>query len=201
MAQTLRAGRGFIAGVVMLGLLTTGYVVVDDSLVGNAPGASSVVTGAGLGTTPTTASATPADVPDATVQKVASSVSDVVGLNELVVLPSADGKGVTVSAMVDLGDHSAPRSTWLPQVRRAVQQYLYGVYQSGAVVENAQVYFTQNGEIVAGAGLGKQAYLSMAAEASTGQSNFVQTLESQPTVTNEGTKDSWFETQTTANAP
>lgn len=201
MTQMLRAGRSWVGGMVILGLLTAIYVLVDDSLVGGSHVAPSVLAGGSSGTTQNATLQTPADVPDTTVQKIASGVKGVAGLNELVVLPSADGQGVTISAMVDLGDHSAPRSIWYPQVRSAVQQYFYGIYQSGENVESAQVYFTQNGEIVAGAGLGKQAYVGIAAEASTGQSGLAQALESQPTVTNEGSKDSWFETQTTPNAP
>lgn len=209
--------------ITVLGLLAAVYALADFSLTSILPAntaagnrlsstaVGSSTQGATGGTGTTGGSTTvgsgaavaqnPQGVSSAVVKQITESLKDVKGLNELVVLPAQTGSGVTVSAMVDLADYSLPQSQWSPVVQSDVQAFFNEVYQSGENVQNAQVYFTVNQKVVAGAGLGSEAYKKLSSETATGQSGFTQALASAPTVTNQSTLDSWFQTQTTPNAP
>lgn len=199
--------------VLVVGLLVAVYALADISL---ASKFSSATPGRGgsvaLSSTPTGLSSLAAlgngtslpgtqDVSNVVVKKITDSLQGVSGLDELVVLPAQSGSGVTVSAMVDLGNHSMPQTQWSPVVKSDVQSYFNGVYQSGETVQNAQIYFTVNQKVVAGAGLGPSAYQKLSAETATGGPGFIQELASAPMVTNQSTSDTWFQMQTVANAP
>lgn len=139
------------------------------------------------------------DVPDSVVKAIAEDTGVVPGLEDLVVLGSATGTGYVVSATVDLGYGSSPPSNWQSQVERDVMAYFQGVYGSGKPVSSAELYFLQDGQIIAGAGLGVDVYHKLSPAAfSTGQ-GFVQDLKSQPMVAGDSPDDSWFEEASAAS--
>lgn len=189
----------------VVGLLVVVYALADLSLASNVPVAmkhhGSLTSGGAAATGVSTVPQSPGNVSSATVQAIAQSLQGVNGVNELVVLPNTSGSGVTVSATVDIADHTVPESTWSPIVQNDVRAFFTGLYKSGENVQNAEVYFTVNQKVIAGADVGVKAYQDLTTQTATGGSGFVQALASAPMVTNEGAKDIWFQTQTTPNAP
>ena len=226
--KSTRKGWNRTFGVVaILTVLVLGftYAVADESLLGTSSGSGALHTlFKGMGTT-TSSNDTSAgtavvgfsslgsgsgglgagtvgssDVPNAVVEKIASSLGGVSGVDELVVLPTS-ASGVMVSAMVNLGDHSIPKTTWRPIVQADVEAFFPAVFGSQENVQMAQVYFTENGNVVAGAGLGERAYSNMAANASTGQSGFVAELKTSPMNTGNGMDESWYQSLSSSSIP
>ncbi len=134
------------------------------------------------------------NVPNSAVVAIANQLGGLQGRSpELVVTPSSTGTGYDVSATVDLGDSANTSSaTWTPEVKHDVPVYFQGVFSSGQPVEQAQVYFTVGGQIVAGAAIGRASYEALTASASTG-AGWLSTLSSLPAITGEGANDRWFE--------
>jgi hypothetical protein len=133
------------------------------------------------------------DVSDKVVQQLATSLSNIVSNDdELAVLPMTGGTGYTVSTTISVDDVPSSQD-WRQAVSQDITQYFTDIYGQSQPVENAQVYFTKDGQIVAGAGLGKQVYGQLVATASTDGGGFVQSLQAQPVRTQQGAMDSWVE--------
>lgn len=135
------------------------------------------------------------NVPDSAVRAIASQLGQLRGSNpELVVAPAMTGSSYDVSATVDVGeDASVPASAWTATVKHDVPVYFAGVFGSGQPIEQAEVYFTVGGQIVAGAALGKSSYKALVASTAAGGSGWLATLSSLPAVTGQGAGNRWFE--------
>jgi len=137
------------------------------------------------------------NVPEAIVQGIANQLGTVSGLDELVVMSAVNGAGYTVSATVDLGQNTSENaSVWRTSVQSDVSRYFQGVFAKQLNVENAQVYFTLGGNVVAGAGLGTSAYQTLTTSVSTTSESMSQAIAQLPVVSQDGANDSWFEEQT-----
>lgn len=146
------------------------------------------------GTIPLPSSSSSSDVSDAVVAKVAQSLSNVLGDNdELVVLPATGSTGVTVSATITLDGGDPSSTNWKQTVSDDIGQYFTDIYTLTQPIENAQVYFLQNGQLVAGAEVGRQVYKQLTDTTGTGSGGFVQSLAAQPVRTNQGAMDSWVQ--------
>ncbi|WDL97327.1 hypothetical protein [Alicyclobacillus sp. ALC3] len=192
MAVSARSAVGWRIGLGLATVLALVYAYSVHKLLPS--GAAGSLPSATIGVS--TAAAT--NVPNAAVVAIADQLGGLQGRSpELVVTPSATGTGYDVSATVDLGDSANTSSaTWRPEVKHDVPVYFQGVFASGQPVEQAQVYFTVGGQIVAGAALGKASYQALTASAATG-GGWLSTLSSLPAITGEGVNDRWFEIAST----
>ncbi|MCF8564819.1 hypothetical protein LLE49_08760 [Alicyclobacillus tolerans] len=188
---------GRFAAVVVIALLMGAYGLAASGLNPSAsqvPAAGKETVGT-LGTAAggTTQGTSVGDVSNQVVADIAKQLGVVGGLNDLVVLPVSGGQSYMVSATVDLADHSLSTAQWNAMVKKDVPVFFAGAFKAGSSIEDAQVYFMVNGQIVAGAGLGKSAYQALSSEVSTGQSGFDAMLSSAPMVTTQGASQRWFQ--------
>lgn len=115
------------------------------------------------------ASVADAALSNAAIDTIAASLADVPGLYDLAVLPDGRGDGqYVVSAMVEVetGTGGVPSPTAAFRDMRAdTDAYLGDLYMLNEPIAEAEVTFTEGGNIVGTAGLGKEAYEHLAARA------------------------------------
>ncbi|WP_067931310.1 hypothetical protein [Alicyclobacillus kakegawensis] len=98
------------------------------------------------------------DVPDSVVAAVAQHVGTIQGLDELVVLPRGNDYLVSATVNVGDGDPGAERV----KIADDVQTFFAGIFASDKKVQQGELSFlSEDGEIVASAGLGRRAYQGM----------------------------------------
>lgn len=133
------------------------------------------------------------DISNAVVNQVTRSVSNVSGLNDIVVLPDTKPGTYTVSAMVDLGDadENVP-ALWDRSVDDAVDTYFQDLFSNQFHVSEAEVYFTLDGNIVASAGLGADAYHEVATVADTGEGGLAAVLRSMHSDSTDDMNNHWL---------
>lgn len=190
--------KRYWAAVLALGVL---YVAVDGEVYGTRFGSHSNLFIEQLATVqsqPTASAATAwppsGDVPDPVVSAIVNRLGNVTGLNDMVVLPDQAVNAYTVSAMVDLGDVSAASiAPWNPTVDKDVDQYFQDVFTGTPQVNEAEIYFTQNGQVVASAGLGRQTYEQLTTTADTASGGLASVLASMPVASGGDLNNHWFQ--------
>jgi hypothetical protein len=193
--------RVWRVGAAMVVVLGAAYAILDTRLMQGDPSIAAWVSSGefSLATAVQSAfqSTSAGNVPDAAVAAITNHVGQVQGLNELVVTPADTGQGYDVSATVDLGENPAVSyAAWSKTVKQDVPAYFQDVFGSGQPVQEAEVYFLLDGNLVAGAALGASAYQALGTEVSTSgasQSAWVSTLASEPVVEDAGPNTRWFE--------
>ncbi len=133
------------------------------------------------------------DVPDSVVRVVTNSVSNIAGLEEMVVLPAKSGSGYSVVAQVDLGPSVSDAAAASEKIQSEMAKYFTDVFSVQQHITEAQMYFMTNNQIVASAGLGSAAYHKLAVSTGTLPDGVIVSLEQMPLVTQSGENDSWFE--------
>jgi hypothetical protein len=132
------------------------------------------------------------DVSDEAVQTLTESLGNIVSQSdELAILPAVGGTGFTVSATISLDQSDASGVDWRQTVSDDISQYFADVYAQTQPIEDAQIYFLKAGQLVAGAGLGRQVYQQLSGTVSTGSGGLVPVIQAQPVRTNQGVMDSW----------
>lgn len=130
------------------------------------------------------------DVPPGMEQQLAKKIGAVVPqLDELFVFPAADNNGFTVSMTVDFIGDQAPSKQ---QIKQDMNEIFPAAYSSGQPVEDVEVYFSFNGEIMAGAEMGDSAYHTLAS-ATSSDGSLADALSHAKVVTTEGPNTSWME--------
>lgn len=132
---------------------------------------------------------------DAVIAKLTNAVANVTGLNDMAVLPDGTGDGkYVVSAIVDVTESGTgvTSSTVVQQdVDALVNNYFQDVYSVSAPVSQAELTVTEDGQIVASAGLGNVAYQSLAT--TTMQGDLAAELLSGPVRNDNSSDEMWFE--------
>jgi hypothetical protein len=168
-------GAGYAAAMVWLG------------------GAEGVMPRTDSGTSVSTGSAI--DVPAGMETTLAARVGQVVpNLDELFVFPAADGQGFTVSMTISYVGDQAPTDQ---QIKRDVDALFPASYNSHEPVEDVEAYFSFNGDILAGAEMGKSAYRALSAATTSNQGSLADLLAHAKVVTTEGSDTSWMEVDST----
>lgn len=199
--EKVERGPGWRLGVTLVTAFAVLYAIVDGSTQEPVPGVNSS-TGASQTLEQNILSAfqvtTSGDVPSSVETAVVSRLQNVKGANELVVTPSSSGAGYDVSATVDLGDdENISYGTWAAMVKQDLPSYFEGVFGSGQPIQQADVYFLLDGQIVAGAALGATAYQTIDSATSANGSNWVTAMAGLPVDTTEGPNARWFEMEPT----
>jgi hypothetical protein len=131
-----------------------------------------------------------ADVPDRVVHSVAQHLTGVPGVDELVVLPK-DG-GYLVSATVNLTSTTA--GSQRTAIAGDVASFFSGIFASDPHIREGQLYLLSDGQIVASAGLGVDAYRKLHVTAMSGDAlNLTEEMKGQPQVNAGGANDCWFQ--------
>jgi hypothetical protein len=133
------------------------------------------------------------DVPESVVRQITGVVSGVAGIDQMVVLPAADGDGYSVTAEIDLGSETGSQAEISDKIQTETTKYFTQIFSDGKEVIDAEVYFLANGQIIASAGLGTKAYHELVARTGTNSFNLTVSLETMPSVTGQGENNSWFE--------
>jgi hypothetical protein len=94
--------------------------------------------------------------------------------------------------------NTIPRRTFLHPLQQTVakgaEMFFSGLYSSGVDVRHAEIYWMAGGELVAGAGLGAQAYTRLASAAAANTSAWWQALSGMAAASDtEGTNECWAE--------
>lgn len=132
---------------------------------------------------------------DAMVKSLTNAVGNVTGLNDMAVLPDGSGDGkFLVSAMVDIaqmGNGSPLNPTLQKAMESVVNTYFQDVYGADAPVGQAELTVTEDGQIIASAGLGRTAYQNLASTTMGG--NLATTLLTSPIRDDHSADESWFQ--------
>lgn len=168
--------------------LLAGYALTQNRLLPRTNGASSVPVAAGR----TTADTAPTD---AMVNTVTSALANVSGLYDMAILPDGLGDNrFVVSAMVDVsGQNGAipPSGTADTAMRSLVNAFFRDVYSLSEPISEAEITFTEDGTLVGTAGLGKDAYDSLAT--STMNGDLASALASSPQRDASSANEEWLE--------
>ncbi|MBX6352353.1 MAG: hypothetical protein IRZ10_03375 [Thermoflavifilum sp.] len=135
-----------------------------------------------------------ADVPEDVMNDIAQAVGAAGPIDELVVLPDGGG-GYTVSATLQLGYGPIPdRNTLEKTVSQQAALFFSGLYGADIPVTHAELYWMAGEEVVAGAGLGADAYQRMASAVATGQDGWWQALTARAASASvSGVDEAWAE--------
>ncbi|GMA48917.1 hypothetical protein GCM10025857_02740 [Alicyclobacillus contaminans] len=156
---------------------------------------------AGLGAAQSAPPISDADVPDSVLADLKSHLNQLSDLQEWVVLPADAPNHYTVSGTVELALDGATGQTDA-MVEHDVQTFFENVYQSGVAVDDAHLYILQDGRVVAGAGLGRDAYAKLGAAVSTAEpAQFTDLLATQASSDIEGPEDCWYQSLLDNSAP
>lgn len=187
---SLRTWRMVVMGAILIGA----FVVADSRLFHGQPTTS----GNGLPlATSTGVVSGKADVApsNALVQRVTEAVGNLSGLDDMAVLPDGIGDGgYLVSAIIELSDvaNGNLSSANLTTVMKAmVDQYFKDVYAVSSNITQAELTFTIDGQLVGSAGLGKDAFQSMAT--STMHEDIASALLNGPTRDNGNANEMWMQ--------
>lgn len=135
------------------------------------------------------------DVPYSVQNGVMNTLSNVQQLDEVVVLGDPSQNGYDVSATVDLGDAPVLSANETAQIKADVDAFFKDLYTTRRDIKQAELFFLQNGQAVAGAGVGSDAYQKLALESSSmGTEDLTSVLQHTALNESQDPNESWIET-------